>query len=61
MKQDYWFIKKRIWNMLQLKSVLIATKMIAGVKTMHMIKKDKLSKGSNLSKSIYNLSMKYLV
>ena len=35
-------------------------KIIAGIEAMHMIKKDKLSKGRSLSKSKCILSMKYL-
>nr|WP_255287022.1 transposase [Bacillus toyonensis] len=48
-------------NMLGLKSVLTATKMIAGIEAIHMIKKDKLSRGRNLSKSRYILFMNSLV
>ncbi|MEI4606030.1 IS6 family transposase, partial [Bacillus cereus] len=36
------FIKKRIWNMLGLKSLRTATKMIAGIEVMYMIKKGQL-------------------
>lgn len=39
MKQDHRFIKKRIWNMLRLKSVLTVTKMMARIEAMHMLKK----------------------
>ena len=46
--------------MLGLKSLQTATKMIAGLEAMHMIK-GKLSKGRSLSKSKYILSMKSLV
>ncbi|HDX9661275.1 TPA: DDE-type integrase/transposase/recombinase, partial [Bacillus toyonensis] len=38
-EQDHRFIKKRIRNMLGLKSLQTATKMIAGIEVMHMIKK----------------------
>ncbi|QPW51636.1 IS6 family transposase (plasmid) [Bacillus thuringiensis] len=41
-EQDHRFIKKRIWNMLGLKSLRTATKMIAGIEVMHMIKKGQL-------------------
>ncbi|PEA01032.1 DDE-type integrase/transposase/recombinase, partial [Bacillus cereus] len=38
-EQEQRFIKKRIQNMLGLKSLQIATKMIAGIEVMHMVKK----------------------
>ncbi|MDP1460159.1 DDE-type integrase/transposase/recombinase, partial [Bacillus wiedmannii] len=38
-EQDHRFIKKQIRNMLGLKSSRTATKMIAGIEAMHMIKK----------------------
>ncbi|PFY30735.1 IS6 family transposase, partial [Bacillus toyonensis] len=38
-EQDHRFIKKRIWNMLGLKSFRTAKKMIAGLEAMYMIKK----------------------
>ncbi|PFE74717.1 IS6 family transposase, partial [Bacillus cereus] len=38
-EQDHRFIKKQIRNMLGLKSLHTATKMIAGIEAMHMIKK----------------------
>ncbi|PFE08200.1 IS6 family transposase, partial [Bacillus cereus] len=41
-EQDYRFIKKRIRNMLGLKSWQTAKKMIAGIEVMHMIKKGQL-------------------
>ncbi|WP_242321875.1 IS6 family transposase [Bacillus cereus group sp. BfR-BA-01354] len=41
-EQDHRFIKKRIRNMLELKSLRTATKMIAGIEIMHMIKKGQL-------------------
>ncbi|PFW18297.1 IS6 family transposase, partial [Bacillus thuringiensis] len=41
-EQDHRFIKKRIWNMLGLKSLRTATKMIAGIEAMHMVKKGQL-------------------
>ncbi|WP_141402304.1 DDE-type integrase/transposase/recombinase, partial [Bacillus cereus] len=37
-EQDHRFIKKRIRNMLGLKSLHTATKMIAGIEAMHMSK-----------------------
>ena len=39
MKQDHWFIKKRIWNILRLKLVLTVTKMMSRIEAMHIIKK----------------------
>ncbi len=39
-EQDHRFIKKRIRSMLGLKSLRTATKMIAGVEAMHMVKKN---------------------
>ncbi|MGF9815405.1 IS6 family transposase [Bacillus toyonensis] len=41
-EQDHRFIKKRIRNMLGLKSLQTATKMIVGIEVMHMIKKDQV-------------------
>ncbi len=41
-EQDYRFIKKFIRNMLGLKSLRTATKMIAGIEAMHMVKKGQL-------------------
>ncbi|MGE6619470.1 IS6 family transposase [Bacillus mycoides] len=41
-EQDHRFIKKRIRNMLGLKSLHTATKMIAGIEVMHMVKKGQL-------------------
>ncbi|MEW4154515.1 DDE-type integrase/transposase/recombinase [Bacillus thuringiensis] len=38
-EQDHRFIKKRIRNMLRLKSLQTDTKMITGVEAMHVIKK----------------------
>ncbi|PDY28017.1 DDE-type integrase/transposase/recombinase, partial [Bacillus thuringiensis] len=42
-EQDHRFIKKRIRNMLGLKSLQTATKMIAGIEVMHIIKKGQTS------------------
>ncbi|MBD2813034.1 DDE-type integrase/transposase/recombinase, partial [Xenorhabdus sp. Vera] len=42
-EQDHRFIKKRIRNMLGLKSLHTAKKMIAGIEAMHMIKKGQTS------------------
>lgn len=39
-EQDHRFIKKRIHSMLELKSFCTATFILAGVKAMHMIKKE---------------------
>ncbi|MGX5633470.1 DDE-type integrase/transposase/recombinase, partial [Bacillus thuringiensis] len=44
-EQDHRFIKKRIRNMLGLKSLRTATKMIAGIEAMHMIKKGQTFQG----------------
>ncbi|OUB62002.1 IS6 family transposase, partial [Bacillus thuringiensis] len=41
-EQDHRFIKKRIRNMLGLKSMQTAVKMIAGIEAMHMVKKGQL-------------------
>ncbi|WP_141545099.1 DDE-type integrase/transposase/recombinase, partial [Bacillus thuringiensis] len=41
-EQDHRFIKKRSRNMLGLKSLRTATKMIAGIEAMHMVKKGQL-------------------
>ncbi len=57
-EQNHRLIKKRIRNMLGLKSLQTATKMITGLEAMHMIKKDKLSKGRSLSKSKYILILR---
>ncbi|TKH16336.1 DDE-type integrase/transposase/recombinase, partial [Bacillus wiedmannii] len=45
-EQDHRFIKKRIRNMLELKSLQTATKMIAGIETMYMIKKGQTFQGT---------------
>ncbi|EOQ10660.1 hypothetical protein IKC_05716, partial [Bacillus cereus VD184] len=60
-EQDHRFIKKRIRNMLGLQPLQTATKMIAGIEAMHMVKKDKLSRGRSLSKGRYILSMISLI
>ncbi|PHC37115.1 IS6 family transposase [Bacillus toyonensis] len=44
-EQDHRFIKKRIRNMLGLKSLRTATKMITGIEAMHMIKKGQTFQG----------------
>lgn len=44
-EQDHRFIKKRIRNMLRLKSLQTDTKMITGVEAMHVIKKWQLKLG----------------
>ncbi|MDP1460150.1 DDE-type integrase/transposase/recombinase, partial [Bacillus wiedmannii] len=44
-EQDHRFIKKRIRNILGLKPLRTATKMIAGIEAMHMIKKGKTLQG----------------
>ncbi|ANS52211.1 hypothetical protein BT246_69200 (plasmid) [Bacillus thuringiensis] len=53
-EQDYRFIKKRIRNMLELKSFPTAIKMIAGIKAMHIIKKGQTFQGEkSVQKQIY--------
>ncbi|ANS51826.1 transposase [Bacillus thuringiensis] len=53
-EQDYRFIKKRIRNMLGLKSLQTATKMIAGIEAMHMIKKGQTLQGEkSVQKQMY--------
>ncbi|MED2777595.1 IS6 family transposase, partial [Bacillus thuringiensis] len=53
-EQDHRFIKKRIRNMLGLKSWRTATKMIAGIEAMHMIKKGQTLQGEkSVQKQIY--------
>uniref|UniRef100_UPI001F565E1D DDE-type integrase/transposase/recombinase n=1 Tax=Bacillus cereus group sp. BfR-BA-01489 TaxID=2920358 RepID=UPI001F565E1D len=44
-EQDHRFIKKRIRNMLGLKSLQTATKMIAGIEAMYMVKKGQTLQG----------------
>ncbi|WP_142287187.1 DDE-type integrase/transposase/recombinase, partial [Bacillus thuringiensis] len=44
-EQDHRFIKKRIRNMLGLKSLQTATKIIAGIEAMHMVKKGQTFQG----------------
>ncbi|MBD2786868.1 DDE-type integrase/transposase/recombinase, partial [Xenorhabdus sp. 3] len=44
-EQDHRFIKKRIRNMLGLKSLQTATKIISGIEAMHMIKKGQTLQG----------------
>ncbi|MED3391455.1 IS6 family transposase [Bacillus thuringiensis] len=53
-EQDYRFIKKRIWNMLGLKSLRTATKIIAEIEVMYMIKKGQTLQGENsVQRQIY--------
>ncbi|HFJ9287336.1 TPA: DDE-type integrase/transposase/recombinase, partial [Bacillus toyonensis] len=53
-EQDHRFIKKRIRNMLGLKSLRTATKMIAGIEAMHMIKKGQTLQGEkSVQKQMY--------
>ncbi|WP_141554851.1 DDE-type integrase/transposase/recombinase, partial [Bacillus toyonensis] len=53
-EQDHQFIKKRIRNMLLLKSFHKATKMIAGIEAMHMVKKGQILQGEkSVQKQIY--------
>ncbi|MBG9749946.1 transposase [Bacillus thuringiensis] len=53
-EQDQRFIKKRIWNMLGVKSLRTATKMIAGIEAMHMVKKGQTLQGEkSVQKQIY--------
>ena len=48
-EQDHRFIKKRIWNMLGLKSFPTAIKMITGIKAMYMIKKGQTLRGQKFA------------
>ncbi|KAA0786794.1 IS6 family transposase [Bacillus sp. BB56-3] len=53
-EQDHRFIKKRIRNMLGLKSMQTAVKMIAGIEAMHMVKKGQLKlRAQSAQKQIY--------
>ncbi|PHG09634.1 IS6 family transposase [Bacillus toyonensis] len=53
-EQDHRFIKKRIRNMLGLKSLQTATKMIAGIEAMHMVKKGQTLLGEkSVQRQIY--------
>ncbi|WP_141560405.1 DDE-type integrase/transposase/recombinase, partial [Bacillus thuringiensis] len=53
-EQDHRFIKKRIRNMLGLKSLHTATKMIAGIEAMHMVKKGQTLQGEkSVQRQIY--------
>ncbi|MDA1669123.1 DDE-type integrase/transposase/recombinase, partial [Bacillus cereus] len=53
-EQDHRFIKKRIRNMLGLKSLRTATKIIAGIEAMHMIKKGQTLQGEkSVHKQMY--------
>ncbi|WP_196478127.1 IS6 family transposase [Bacillus sp. SRB3LM] len=53
-EQNHRFIKKRIRNMLGLKSLRTATKMIAGIEAMHMIKKGQTLQGEkSVQKQMY--------
>ncbi|WP_042867844.1 DDE-type integrase/transposase/recombinase, partial [Bacillus cereus] len=45
-EQDHRSIKKRIRNMLGLKALQTATKMIAGIEAMHMVKKGQTLQGA---------------
>ncbi|MED3140374.1 DDE-type integrase/transposase/recombinase, partial [Bacillus thuringiensis] len=53
-EQDHRFIKKRIRNMLGLKSMQTAVKMIAGIEAMHMVKKGQTLQGEkSVQRQIY--------
>ncbi|HDR3897230.1 MULTISPECIES: IS6 family transposase [Bacillus] len=53
-EQDHRFIKKRIRNMLGLQSLQTATKMIAGIEAMHMVKKGQTLQGEkSVQRQIY--------
>ncbi|PEM40686.1 IS6 family transposase, partial [Bacillus toyonensis] len=53
-EQDHRFIKKRIRNMLGLKSLHTATKMITAIEAMHMIKKGQTRQGEkSVQRQIY--------
>lgn len=48
-EQDHWFIKKKqIRNMFGLKSLHTATKMIAAIEAMHMVKKGQTLQGGEV-------------
>jgi len=53
-EQDHQFVKKRIRNMLGLKSLQTARKMIDGVEAMHMVKKGQTLRGEkSVQRQIY--------
>lgn len=53
-EQDHRFIKKRIRNMLGLKSLQTATQMIAGIEAMYMVKKGQILQGEkSVQRQIY--------
>ena len=53
-EQDHRFIKKRIRNILELKSLQTATKMIAGIEAMYMVKKGQTLQGEkSVQRQIY--------
>ncbi|MCQ6307565.1 DDE-type integrase/transposase/recombinase, partial [Bacillus cereus] len=53
-EQNHRFIKKRIRNMLGLKSLQTATKMIAGIEALHMVKKGQTLQGEkSVQRQIY--------
>ncbi len=53
-EQDHRFIKKRIRNILGLKFLQTATKIIAGIEAIHMIKKGQSLQGENsVQKQMY--------
>ncbi|TKI75265.1 DDE-type integrase/transposase/recombinase, partial [Bacillus mycoides] len=53
-EQDHRFIKKWIRNMLGLKSLHTATKMITGIEAMHIIKKGQTFQGGkSVQRQIY--------
>ncbi|PFY28497.1 IS6 family transposase, partial [Bacillus toyonensis] len=59
-EQDHRFIKKRIRNMLGLKSLHTAIKMIAGIEAMHMIKKGQTLQGEkSVQRQIYLINELY--
>ncbi|PEA05278.1 DDE-type integrase/transposase/recombinase, partial [Bacillus cereus] len=59
-EQDHRFIKKRIRNMLGLKSLHTATQMIVGIEAMHMVKKGQTLQGEkSVQRQIYLINELY--
>ena len=49
-EQDHRFMKKRVRSMLGFKTFRTAQRIICGIESMHMLKKNKFPKGRSLSK-----------
>lgn len=60
-EQDHGFIKKRIQNMLGLKLLRAATKMMAGIDVMRMFKKGQLKLRGSLSKIRIDVFIIFLI